>query len=96
MNVAARSVILLALFSAKSKCTVSFRLKKSPLSSNKDPQKVANRLKNASKLLKVHFMFKLKVELEIGSVCYIIGNSSHKYGNTASLKYRNSHLLTTL
>ena len=71
MNVAARRVTLLALFSAKSKCTVSFRLKKSPLSSNKAPQNVANRLQDAIKLLKVHFMFKLKVELEIGSVCYI-------------------------
>ena len=96
MNVAARRVTLLALFSAKSKCNVSFRLKNSPLFSNKDPQNVTNRLKAASKLLKVHFMFKLKVELEIGSVCYIIGNCSHKYRNTASLKYRNSHLLNML
>ena len=52
------------LFSAKSKCTVPFRLMKIPLTSNKDPQNVANRLKNAGKLLKVHFMFKLKVELK--------------------------------
>ena len=96
MNVAARRVTLLVLFSAKSKLTVPFRLKKSLLSSNKDPQNVANRLKDANKLLKVHFMFKMKVELEICSVYNITGNCSHKYGNTASLKYRNSHLLTTL
>ena len=96
MNVAARRVTLLALFSAKSKCTVSFRLKESPITSNKDPQNVANRLKDASRLLKVYFMFKLKVDLEICSVCYITGNCSQKYGNTAPLKYRKSHLLTTL
>ena len=78
---------LLALVSAKSKCIVSFRLNKIPLSSNnKDPQNVADRLKDASKLLKVNFMFKLKVELEACSVCYITGNCSQKYGNTASLK----------
>ena len=44
------------------------------LTSNKDPQNVPNRLKDAGKLLKVHFMFKLKVELEVCSVCYITGN----------------------
>ena len=76
MNVAACRVMLLTLFSAKSKCTVSFRLMNIPLTSNKDPQNVAkkNRLKNACKLLKVHFMFKLKVELEVCSVFYIPGN----------------------
>ena len=74
MHVAARRVTLLALVSAKSKCIGSFRLNKIPLSSNKDPQNVADHLKDASKLLKVHFMFKLKVELEACSVCYITGN----------------------
>ena len=74
MNVAARHVTLLTLFSAKSKCTVSFRLMKIPLTSNKDPQNVAYRLKDAGKLLKVHFMFKLNVELEVCGVCYITGN----------------------
>ena len=74
MNVAARRVTLLTLFSAKSKCTVSIRLMKIPLTSNKDPQYVAYCLKNARKLLKVHFMFKLKVELEVCSVFYIPGN----------------------
>ena len=74
MNVAARCVTLLTLFSAKSKCTVSFRLMKIPLTSNKDPQNVAYCLKNACKLFKVHFMFKLKVELEICSVFYLHGN----------------------
>ena len=74
MNVAARCVTLLTLLSAKSKCTVSFRLMKIPLTSNKDPQYVANRLKDAGKLLKVHFMFKLNVELGICGVCYITGN----------------------
>ena len=74
MNVAARRVTLLTLFSAKSKCTVSFRLMNIPLTSNKDPQNVAYCLKNARKLLKVHFMFKLKVELEVCSVFYIPGN----------------------
>ena len=71
MNVAARRVTLLTLFSAKSKCTVSFLLMKIPLTSNKDQQNVAYCLKNALKLLKVHFMFKLKVELEVCSVFYI-------------------------
>ena len=61
MNVAARRVTLLILFSAKSKCTVSFRLMKIPLTSNKDPLIVAFCLKDASKLLKVQCMFKLKV-----------------------------------
>ena len=51
----------LTLFSAKSKCIVSFCLMNILLTSNKDPQSVANRLKDACKLLKVHFMFKLKV-----------------------------------
>ena len=74
MNVAASRVTLLMLFSAKSKCTVSFRLMKIPLTSNKDPQNVANRLKDAGKLLKVHFMFKLNVQLEVCGVCYITGN----------------------
>ena len=74
MNVAARRVTLLTLFSAKSKCTFSFRLMKIPLTSNKDPQNLANRLKDAGYLLKIHFMFKLKVELEVCSVCYITGN----------------------
>ena len=32
---------------------------------------MANRLKDPGKLLKVHFMFMLKVELEVCSVCYI-------------------------
>ena len=96
MNVAARRVTLLMLFSAKSKCTISFRLMKISLTSNKDPQNVANRLKDAGKLLKVHFMFKLKVELEVYNVCYITGNCSQKYGNTTPLKCQNSHLLTTL
>ena len=68
MHIAARHVTLLALISAKSKCTVSFRLNKILLYSNKDPQNVADRLKDASKLLKVQFMFKLKVELETCSV----------------------------
>ena len=66
----------MTLFSAKSRCTFLFRLNKIPLSSNKDPQTVANHLTDASKLLKVHFMFKLKVELEVCSVCYITGNCS--------------------
>ena len=74
MNVAACRVTLLTLFSAKSKCTVSFPLMKIPLTSNKDPQNVANRQKDAGKLLKVHFMFKLKVNIEVCSVCYITGN----------------------
>ena len=74
MNVAARRVMLLTLFSAKSKCTVSFRLMKIPLTSNKDPQNVANHLKDAGKLLKVHLMFKLNVELEVYDVCDITGN----------------------
>ena len=47
---------------------------KIPLTSNKDSQNVANRLKDAGKLLKVHFMFKLNVELEVFGVCYITGN----------------------
>ena len=93
MNVAARCATLLTLFSAKSKCTVSFRLMKSPLTSNKDPRNVANRLKDAGKLYR---MFKLKVELEVYSVCYINGNCSQKYGNTTSLKCRKSPLLTML
>ena len=96
MNVAARRVRLFTLFAAKSKCTVYFRLMEIPLTSNYDPQKVANCLKDAGKLLKVHFMFKLKVELEVCSVCYITGYCSQKYGNTTPLKCRNSHLLTTL
>ena len=74
MNVAARRVTLLTLFSAKSKYTVSFRLIKIPLTSNKDPQNVAIHLKDAGKLLKVHFMFKFNVELEVCGVCYITGN----------------------
>ena len=57
MNVAARRVALLTLFLAKLNCTVSFHLMTMPSTSNKDPQNVANRLKNAGKLLKVHFMF---------------------------------------
>ena len=96
MNVAARHVTLLTLFSAKSKCTVSFRLMKIPLTSKKDPQNIANCLKDAGKLLKVHCMFKLKVELEVCSVCYITGNCSQKYGNTTPLRCRKSHLLTML
>ena len=96
MNVAARCVTLLTLFSAKSKCTVAFRLMKIPLTSNKDLQNVANRLKDAGMLLKVHFMFKLKVELEVCSVCYVTGNCSQKYGDTIPLKCQNSLLLTTL
>ena len=44
------------VISAKSKSTFSFRLMKIPLNSNKDLQNVANRLKDASKLLKVHLM----------------------------------------
>ena len=68
MDVAASHVTLLTLFSAKSKCSVSFRLMKIPLTSNKDPQNVANRLKDAVKLLKVHFVLKLKVELEAGII----------------------------
>ena len=67
MNVAARRVTLLTLFSAKSKCTDSFLLMKIPFTSIKDPQNVANRLQDASKLFKRHFMFKLKVELEVYS-----------------------------
>ena len=54
---------LLTLFSAKSKCTVSFPFIKIQLTSKKDSQNVANRLMDAGKLLKVHFMLKLKVEL---------------------------------
>ena len=77
---------LLTLFSAKSKCTFSFRLNKIPLSSNKDPPNVTTHLTDASKLFKVHFMFKLKVGLEVCSVCYITGNCSQKYGNTAISK----------
>ena len=96
MNVAARRATLLTLFSAKFKCTVSFCLMKIPLTSNKDPQNVANRLKDAGKLLKVHRMFKLKVELEVCSICYTTGNCSQKYGNTTPLKCRISHLLTML
>ena len=96
MNVAARRVSLLTLFSAKLKCTVSFRLMEIPLTSNKDQQNVANRLKDAGKLLKVHFMFKMKVELDVCSVCYITGYCSQKYGNTTPLKCRNSPPLTTL
>ena len=98
MHVAASRVTLLALVSSKSKCTVSFRLNKTPLSSNKDPQNVADRPKDASKLFKIHFMFKLKVELEACSVCYTCttDNCSQKYGNTAFLKCRNSNILTTL
>ena len=96
MNGAARRMTLLALFSAKSKCTVSFLLNKILVSSNKDTQNVANRLKNARKLLKVHFMFEQKVELNVCSVCYITGNGSQKYGNTASLKCRNYNLLSML
>ena len=80
---------------SKPKCTVSFRLMKIPLTSNKDPQNVAYRLKDAGKLFK-HRMFKLKVELEVCSVCYITGNCSQKYGNTTPLKCRKSHLLTML
>ena len=49
-----------------------------PLTSNKDPQNVTNRLKDAGKLLKVHRMLKLKVELEVCSVCYTTGNCSQK------------------
>ena len=60
MNVAARRAKLLTLFSAKSKCTVSFRLMKIPLTSNKDPQNVAYRIKDAGKLLKVHRMFNVE------------------------------------
>ena len=74
MNVAARRMTPLRLFSAQSKCTASFRLIKIPLTSNKDLQNVANRRKDAGKLLKVHFMFKLTVELEVCSVCYITGD----------------------
>ena len=96
MNVAARRVTLLTLFSAKSICTVFFRLMNIPFTSNKDPQNVANHLKDAGKLLKVHRMFKLKVELEFCRVCYITGNCSQKYGNTTPLKCRKSHLLTML
>ena len=61
---------------------------KIPLISNKDPQNVANRLEDASKLLKVHFMFKLKVELEVCSVCYITDNCLQKYGNTTQVYKR--------
>ena len=100
MNVAARCVARLTLFSAKSNCTVSFRLMKIPLTSNKDPKNVDNRPKDAGKLLKVHFKvhfkFKLKVELEVCNVCYITGNCSQKYGNPTPLISRNSHLLATL
>ena len=74
MNVAARRVTFLTLFSAKSKCTVSFRLMKIQLTSNKNPQNVAYHIKVAGKLLKVHFMFKLNVELEVCGVRYITGN----------------------
>ena len=49
MNVATRRVTLLTLFSAKSKRTVSFRLNKIPLSSIKDPQNVADLIKDARK-----------------------------------------------
>ena len=73
-----------------------FRLMKIPLTSNKDPQNIANRLKDAGKLLKVHLMFKLKVELEFCSVCFSTGNCSQKFGNTKPLICLNSHLLTTL
>ena len=72
------------------------QMMKIPLTSNKDLQNVANRLKDAGKLLKVHRMFKLKVELEVCSVCYITGNCSQKYGYTTPLKCRKSHLLTML
>ena len=74
MNVAARRWTFLTLFSAKSKCTISFRLMKITLTSNKDPQNVAECLKDAGKLLKEQFMFKLKVEFEVYNVCYITGN----------------------
>ena len=96
MNVAARRETFLTLFSAKSKRIVSFHLMKIPLTSNKDPQNVANRLKDAVNLIKVNRMFKLKIELEVCSVCYITGNCSQKYGNTTTLKFRKSHLLTML
>ena len=81
MYVAARRVTLLTLFSANSKCTVSFRLMKIPSTSYKDPLNIAYCLKNAGKLLKVQ-QCKLKVELEVCSVCYITGNCAHKYGTT--------------
>ena len=96
MNVAARRVTLLTLFTAKLKYTVSIRLMKIPITSNKDPQNVAKRLKDAGKLLKVYFMLKLKVELKVCSVCYITGNCSQNYVNNTYLKCRISHLLTTL
>ena len=67
---------LLTLFPAKSNCTVSFRSMKIPLTADKNPQNVAYRLKDASKLLKENFMFKMKVELEECSVGYITGNCS--------------------
>ena len=51
-----------------------FSLDEIPLPSNTDPQNVAYCLKNVCKLLKVHFMFKLKVELEVCRVFYIPGN----------------------
>ena len=86
---------LLTLFSTKAKCT-SFRLNTITLSSNKDPQNVAYRLKDASKLFKVHFMFKLKVELEVSSVCNITNNCSQKYGNTAISKISKFPSLTIL
>ena len=87
MNVAARRVMLWTLFGAKSNSTVSLRVMKIPLTSNKDPQNAANRLKDASKLLKVHCVCKLKVELEVCSVCYITGNCSQntKHENTTTL-----------
>ena len=69
-----------------------FSLDENSICSSKDPQNVANRLKDAGKLLK----FKLKVELEVCGVCYITGNCTQKYGNTTPLKCRNSHHLTTL
>ena len=78
MNVAAHHVMFLTLFSAKSKCTISFHFMKIPSTSNKDPQNVPNRLKDECKLFRVHFMFKLKVELIVCSVCYIAGNCSLK------------------
>ena len=60
-----------AVIFCKSKCTVSFPLMNIPLTSNNDTQNVAYCLTTARKLLKVHFMLKLKVEPEVCSVFYI-------------------------
>ena len=76
MDVAPGCATLLMLFSIKSKCTVSFRLKKIPLSGNKEPYDVAECLKDAHRLVYIHFMFKIKVQVEVCSVWYITSDCS--------------------